>query len=191
MNNILIKICGIKTPELAAQAAQAGANYIGIIFEPKSKRFVDLNVAKEIAAAAIKNKAIPVAVFTDHSAVEMLGICLNTHIKTVQLHGKISQQQHSLLPDYFTRFYVHDIPRDAVITRDYLLLDKPFDLNTMSYEGKFRLALAGGLNISNIKFAITKFKPDIIDLSSGVEGKTGEKNIKLIRKFITTARSVI
>jgi len=191
MNKLKIKICGIKTPELAAQTVQAGADYIGIIFEPTSKRYVDINLAKQIAAAVIANNAIPVAVFTTHTAEQMLKICNLINITTVQLHGKISQQQHNLLPKYFTRFYVHEIPNDADITRDYLLLDKPFDINTMNYNGKFRLALAGGININTIKFALEKFRPEIIDLSSGVEDETGEKNIKFIKDFIHTARNIL
>ncbi|HEV2614636.1 MAG TPA: phosphoribosylanthranilate isomerase [Gammaproteobacteria bacterium] len=188
MNNLKIKICGIKSPELAAQTVQAGADYIGLIFEPSSKRYVDINLAKQIAAAVIKNNAVPVAVFTTHTAKQMLEICNFINVTTVQLHGDISQQQHNLLPKYFTRLYVHGIPKDADITRDYLLLDKPFDINTMNYTGDFRLALAGGLNINNIKSAITKFRPHIVDLSSGVEDEIGNKSIELIKQFIDAAR---
>ncbi|MBW0509309.1 hypothetical protein O181_049024 [Austropuccinia psidii MF-1] len=36
----LVKICGIKTPEMAIQASQAGADFIGLIFVQKSRRYV-------------------------------------------------------------------------------------------------------------------------------------------------------
>ncbi|KAG0144346.1 hypothetical protein CROQUDRAFT_47431 [Cronartium quercuum f. sp. fusiforme G11] len=44
----LVKICGIKTPEQALQATMAGADLIGLIFVPTSKRYVTLSQAKII-----------------------------------------------------------------------------------------------------------------------------------------------
>lgn len=47
----LVKICGIKTPEAALAAAEAGADFLGLIFVPKSKRYVTLAEAKAIVDA--------------------------------------------------------------------------------------------------------------------------------------------
>lgn len=47
----LVKICGIKTPEAALTAADAGADFIGLIFVPKSKRCVSLQEAKAVVDA--------------------------------------------------------------------------------------------------------------------------------------------
>ena len=47
----LVKICGIKTPEAAVCAAQARADFIGLMFVPKSKRFIALPQAKKIVDA--------------------------------------------------------------------------------------------------------------------------------------------
>ena len=43
----LVKVCGVTTPEDATQAAVAGADFIGMILWPKSKRSIPLDVAKE------------------------------------------------------------------------------------------------------------------------------------------------
>ena len=48
----LVKVCGVTTPEDATQAAVAGADFIGMILWPKSKRSIPLDVAKQVADAA-------------------------------------------------------------------------------------------------------------------------------------------
>ncbi|GAA5958657.1 hypothetical protein JCM21900_004667 [Sporobolomyces salmonicolor] len=47
----LVKICGIKTPEAALAAAEAGADFLGLVFVPGSKRHVSLLQAQGIISA--------------------------------------------------------------------------------------------------------------------------------------------
>ncbi|KAF9010473.1 anthranilate synthase component II [Cyathus striatus] len=47
----LVKICGIRSKGEALAVAKAGADMIGLMFVPKSKRFVSLGAAKEISQA--------------------------------------------------------------------------------------------------------------------------------------------
>jgi phosphoribosylanthranilate isomerase len=195
MNNPLIKICGIKTPEMAKLAALAGANYIGIVFDPKSKRCVTHDQAKLIAQTARDHNSIPVAVFMDQTAEEMNAICHETLITTVQLHGNISRSQHNLLPKHYTRFFVNAIPNNADVTRDYIVFDNPqpgsgklLDLTKFNYTGPFKFCLAGGLNPNNIADIITKINPNLIDTSTGVENTLGEKDILLIEQFIQASK---
>ena len=68
----LVKVCGVTTAEDATHAGQAGANFIGMILWPKSKRSIALDVAKEVAAAAKEAGAVPVGVFVDESAEEIV-----------------------------------------------------------------------------------------------------------------------
>lgn len=46
----LVKICGIRSPLSASRAISAGADLLGLIFVPKSKRCVSLSTASSIAA---------------------------------------------------------------------------------------------------------------------------------------------
>ncbi|KAF9328828.1 bifunctional tryptophan synthase trp1 [Podila minutissima] len=47
-SKVLVKICGIQTVDAALQAADLGADFIGMIFAEGSKRQVTMNVAAEI-----------------------------------------------------------------------------------------------------------------------------------------------
>ena len=42
---MLIKICGITTPEMARKVAASGADYIGLLFTSHSPRQIDLDTA--------------------------------------------------------------------------------------------------------------------------------------------------
>jgi phosphoribosylanthranilate isomerase len=48
---VRVKICGVKTPEHALAAAEAGADFIGINFVPQSRRRVDPSDAYDIVHA--------------------------------------------------------------------------------------------------------------------------------------------
>ena len=43
-----VKICGLSTPETIEAGLQAGANWIGFVFFPKSPRHVGYGKAKEL-----------------------------------------------------------------------------------------------------------------------------------------------
>ena len=191
MDKPLIKICGIRTPELAYATGMAGADFIGIVLHPQSRRFVDLDTARCIANATKDAGVTPVAVFVDHNALEMQSICQTTGISVIQLHGNTSKQQHTALPAGYQRIYVQTVDDHMCHSRDYLLFDNPdpgqgipFDWEQFSYNGPYRFGIAGGLTPDNVAIAIKTFKPALIDVSSGVENHEGEKDLDLIKQFI-------
>jgi anthranilate synthase / indole-3-glycerol phosphate synthase / phosphoribosylanthranilate isomerase len=46
-----VKICGCRSPEQASWAAEAGADFVGIVFAPRSRRRIDLKDASEVVRA--------------------------------------------------------------------------------------------------------------------------------------------
>lgn len=206
MANHIIKICGIRDEKTAKIAGMAGANYLGIVFHPLSPRFVTVDQAKVIAKAAKEAGALPVGVFVDHTAVEMHQICKATDINMIQLHGEIARSQFHFLPGGYRFIYADSIKgiKSLVIENrlptldpqhDFILLDntqpgrgQPIDDAAYDFTIPLPWILAGGLSPSNVTHAIFHFKPQGVDVSSGVESLKGIKDVTLMRQFISSVR---
>lgn len=199
-----IKICGIKTPEHALVAAKAGADFIGMIFAADSKRRVSTEEAKAIVAALKNTQVIPVAVFAEQTADQIMKICKETQINVAQLHGDEARAAIRFLPSNLRIMTAIRVSSEGEINQedlnlsedrsDFLLFDaekggsgKPFAWKNFLYKGKQPWLLSGGLNPNNVTDAIRLLQPDGVDVSSGVESN-GVKDPELIIRFIEAVR---
>ena len=114
----LIKICGVKDPAMAKFCAACGADYIGMVFAPGSKRYVFLEPAQRIAAAAKEAGAIPVGVFVGMGAKEIVATAEKAGITHIQAYGLDEP-----LPSRFCRFYPDRKEMQLRQDKDFLLLD--------------------------------------------------------------------
>ena len=65
----------------------------------------------------------------------------------------------------------------------------PFDWRALlGIKGQFRYMLSGGLTPDNVAEAIAITGTPIVDVSSGVEVRPGEKDPELIRRFLRAAK---
>ena len=64
---VKVKICGVRTREIVDTAVDAGADYIGLVFFPKSPRHLELEAAQPLAQAAL-GRIETVAVTVDPTA---------------------------------------------------------------------------------------------------------------------------
>lgn len=87
--SVKVKICGITNLPDAEAALQAGADYLGFIFYPPSKRAVTEPVAKEIARALRGRSHCPllVGVFVNESAGEIDRLLSECDLDLAQLSG--------------------------------------------------------------------------------------------------------
>lgn len=186
-----VKICGVKDPEIAQFAASNGADYIGLIFDENSKRNIELDMAKKVAETTRNAGAVPVAVFVNQDAKAMKHILEETGITWAQLHGERACKEHVHLPRNITRiFEMRFGPHGLDPKRDYLLYDnqtpgsgKTFEWENFSPDPDFPYFVAGGINACNLKLAKSQLKPDVIDVSSGVE-VDGIKDKQLIEELL-------
>lgn len=190
-----VKICGITHPDDAVQAARAGADYVGMIFATSSKRLVDLSTAKKIAEAAREFGAEPVAVFNDQTAEQIIDICIQTGIKTVQLHEAGAKAAFDLLKEIYSIIYrLADFSQTAP-PGTLPLYDpssgtgKRFDWASSTPPKNRSWMLAGGLTPENVSEAISLLHPTVVDAASGVEfPQKLRKDPALVEAFIKAAK---
>ncbi len=209
-----VKICGITTIEDAVCAAEAGADFIGLVFAP-SKRRVNIEQAQEIAAAvkSLDREIFLAGVFVDRPATEVNQIAGVCGLDYVQLSGAESWAycREIELP-LIKSFHVGPLhsPHQIVsameegrltLRADRLicLLDtqvagmwggsgKTFDHGLAKPAArKFPVLLAGGLTVENVGRAVREVQPWGVDVSSGVETE-GKKDKQKIKDFIGRVR---
>jgi phosphoribosylanthranilate isomerase len=109
---IRIKICGITTVEDARLAIEAGADFLGLIFAPRSPRCVEIKTAREIALA-VKEETPPlgwggatrlVGVFQDQDLAEIQAVVKQVPLDFIQLHGEEPLSLAAQLPLPVIRF---------------------------------------------------------------------------------------
>jgi len=195
-----VKICGITHPEDAYHAAKAGADFIGVIFSPLSKRVVSLEQARDIQSAINNTKAQLVGVFVEESVQQIVEICTTLNISVIQLHGKQSLNAIEYLMQVYFIFYVltqydqffysHFSERimplfDNVKSDNH----EPFDWLSFSPPQQ-PWVLAGGLTVTNVAKAIQLLNPSMVDVARGVERADSiRKDHHKVQQFIAIAKT--
>ena len=84
-----VKICGIKTLADALAAIEAGADYLGFNFYPRSVRFIEKQACAEITSTLKKEyqRVKLVGVFVNSSIAEVEDVLNSCSLHLAQLHG--------------------------------------------------------------------------------------------------------
>jgi phosphoribosylanthranilate isomerase len=211
--SVKVKICGVRTPAILDVAAEAGADYIGLIFFPKSPRHIEPEAARALVERARgKVKTVAVLVDPDDAAVDRVAKEVGPDF--LQLHGSEAPERaaaikaRSGLP--IIKAISVEARGDAAKASAYrgiaelILFDAKADPAALLPGGNGAVfdwtalagpsidrpfALSGGLNAANVGEAIAVTRASLVDVSSGVERAPGDKDAGLVRDFISAAKA--
>ena len=199
------KICGLTRPEDAATAARAGASYLGVVFAGGPRR-VTPALAAEISAAG---RGVPVlGVYGEQSVEEILALSREAGLAGAQLHGRYRREDAARLRAAGLVVWrvvriagpaALDTLRDSATDADAVLVEPlvahaaggsgvSLDL-AVARDARARLdgatmVLAGGLTPETVGPAVGLVRPEVVDVSSGVERLPGIKDPDKIARFL-------
>ncbi len=84
--SLIVKICGLSTPETLDAALQAGADMVGFVFFPASPRHVGLETARALGRQ-VGGRAAKVALTVDADDATLANIIETLQPDLLQLHG--------------------------------------------------------------------------------------------------------
>jgi phosphoribosylanthranilate isomerase len=199
-----IKICGITRPGDALAAAEAGADAIGLVFYPKSPRYLSTERAVEIRDA-LPPFVQAVALFVNPDPAQVAQVLGRVKPAMLQFHGEETPEfcaQYGvpfvkacrMRPGFEPRGYLGAFGGAAAWLVDsyvpeYGGVGESFDWSLVPRGLERPLILSGGLQRGNVAQAIRAVRPWGVDVSSGVETAKGIKDAAKMGAFIAEVRN--
>lgn len=209
---LLVKICGLKTPDTLDAALEAGADMVGFVFFPPSPRNVGYEAVR-LLGERVGGRALKVALTVDADDATFERIVEHLKPGMLQLHGHETPERVAVVRARFglpvmkalpvasradlspVRLYEKVADRllfDARPPRDATRpggLGRAFDWTLLKgLDPAVPFMLSGGLDAGNVAQALAVTQAPGVDVSSGVERAPGEKDSDKIRAFVRAAR---
>ena len=212
---LLIKICGLTTPEALDVALDCGADFVGFVFFPPSPRHLGFDAARALAGR-VRGRAQKVALSVDADDAWLAASIEALQPDLLQLHGKEPPARVAAIRKKFglpvmKAIAVEEQADLAAIAAyagvaDRLIFDarapraatrpgglgKSFDWRLLeNLDTAVPFMLSGGLDAGNVAEALRITRAPGVDVSSGVERAPGEKDADKIRAFMRAARAAM
>jgi len=205
---MIVKVCGVRDPHIAELAVDCGADWVGLVFEPRSPRHAS-DAEADAVADAVAGRADLVGVVVDPMPERCDELATRFRLDAVQVHGDAAQ------PDLLERCSVPVIRAFNVRSAEQafaiewppaalVMLDAapsqpgalPGGTGTQlplqwaaDVARHRRILLAGGITAENVTDAIVRVRPHGVDASSGLESSPGVKDPERVRAYVRTARA--
>ncbi|WP_439100933.1 phosphoribosylanthranilate isomerase [Congregibacter sp.] len=198
-----VKICGVRSADMAEAASAAGADAIGLVFYNRSSRSV---TALEAATVVRATPALvtTVGLFVNATAEEVARILDRCPLDCLQFHGGESAafcrqfgrpyiKVISMRPEVDVQTELQEHSEARAVLFDAWRPDAPGGTGDTFAWGRLPALqrpwiLAGGLTADNVGTAIAQVAPPAVDVSGGVESAPGEKDPIRMREFVHAVR---
>ena len=211
-----VKFCGISSRAEAETAVLLGADYVGFLvgITHLAEDKLTNRAAREIIEQVDFGRSIPIAVTHLTDASSVIAMMRELGVRAVQLHDNIGFDEIRKIRDTLAGLYiikaVHvegEMSIDSALAAeehaDALVLDSrtadriggtglthDWSVSRRIVEAVRKpVFLAGGLNPDNLRAAIDAVHPFGVDVNSGVEFPSGEKDPEKMKRFIQIART--
>ena len=204
---MIVKVCGVRTAEVAEAAVDACADLVGLVFAERSPRHVD-DRAADAVREAVAGRADLVGVLVEPPAALCDHLARRHRLAAVQAHGAVDRMLPAQVSVPVIRALnvrsAAEAYTDGWWPASLLLLDAaPDDSGALPGGTGRRLPLewaaevarhrptilAGGLGPDSVADAIVAVRPRGVDASSGLESAPGVKDPALVRAYVRTARA--
>ena len=199
---MMTKVCGMRDAQNIRDVEALGIDWIGMIFWPRSKRFV-----AEVPSY-LPEHLKKVGVFVDSTLDDILQHISDYQLDIIQLHGQESPDfAKALKPHTIIKAFNIEKADDLLQTEkyegiaDYFLFDtkgkmvggngQKFDWSVLTaYQGKTPFLLSGGIGPEDAESVRSFHHPRCIgiDLNSRFESEPGFKDINQLKTFINNIK---
>ena len=203
----IVKICGLQRREDALLADELGADLLGVVLTEGFSRSVGLPLARELVTGV---RARRVAVLVDESVDRAREKAEALEADVIQLHGTETPATVEALarsgswlvwkgirartPEDVVKSvgeygglvdgFLVEGWKEGVVGGGGVALALPGDDVRACLPSDATFILAGGLTPGTVAAAVRRFRPDVVDVSSGVESEPGRKDPELMTTFI-------
>jgi len=206
---ICVKICGLTTLADSLLAVQAGADALGFVFFPGSKRYLDPRKASDWMVH-LPARVTKVAVMVDPTFDDVMQTAALPFVDAVQLHGfespefcrRVAEERIRFAKAWpasghgtvapIPNFYTNTIILDSKTRRGFGGTGETFDWSAgkrfVQDHPDLRVVVAGGLTVENVAEAVRVMRPFAVDVTSGIESSAGRKDPVRTRDFIAAVR---
>lgn len=209
---VAIKFCGLTRDVDADAAVRLGAAYAGVIFAG-GPRLLDARRARAVLAPTEGTGVSRVGVFGAQAPDEIAEVADACTLSVVQLHGERSRDEVARISELVkaevwavVRIAGAEVPAqldELWQVAHGMVLDShvpgmlggtgtTFDWSAVRdriarHRAGRRVILAGGLTPENVAGGLRALRPDVVDVSSGVEVRTGVKDHARMAAFARAA----
>lgn len=207
---VRLKLCGLTREQDIAPMVHSGADAVGMVFYPKSKRYVPLQQAAHLSAQLpafvtvtglfvnpeasfvnqlIQHAALDLLQFHGEESPEFCRQFSRPYIKAFRVGAPGQETAQALLSlcrqyddakGWLFDSYTPEYGGSGVAFDENILAE----LNQLRVETDAPIILAGGLTIENVRAKVQHLHPFALDVSSGIELAPGIKCPTKIAAFV-------